>query len=125
MKTLRTLGMLFALIGLGLLAGAYVAYERTNDFIDRALSATGTVIELTRSSQIGSAGGNSTYRPGCPVSGIARMSRSMCCISPMTRRTRPFAACCTYRVASTHAARGWIFRFRSVRVTPRCQRMLA
>ncbi|MBK5971170.1 MULTISPECIES: DUF3592 domain-containing protein [Thiorhodovibrio] len=64
MKMFGSISILFALIGLVLLAIAAFAYDRTTGFIDTALSTTGTVVELTRSSQSGSSsGGGSTYRP--------------------------------------------------------------
>ncbi|WPL23286.1 DUF3592 domain-containing protein [Thiorhodovibrio frisius] len=64
MKMLGSVGVLFALMGLVLLAIAAIAYYRTTAFIDNALSTTGTVVDLTRSSQSGSgSGGSSTYRP--------------------------------------------------------------
>jgi hypothetical protein len=65
MKILRWIGILFALIGLGLLGGAYFAYHHTSQFLASAVTAQGTVIDLARSGQTGSGTGttSSTYRP--------------------------------------------------------------
>lgn len=64
MRMLRGIGLLFGLIGTALAVAAYWAYSHTQGFIDQALSAQGTVIELSRSSSGSStSGGSSTYRP--------------------------------------------------------------
>jgi hypothetical protein len=67
MKKLNWLGWLFLFIGLALLGGAVFLYQDTQAFIDRALTARGTVIDLARSassSRTGSGtGSSSTWRP--------------------------------------------------------------
>ncbi|MBN7771627.1 DUF3592 domain-containing protein [Marinobacter daepoensis] len=49
MKTLNILKYLFALIGAGLLVGAFMSYNSTASFIERSTEAWGTVVDLERS----------------------------------------------------------------------------
>jgi hypothetical protein len=65
MHRFRWLFYLFGLIGVGLLAGSFYAYQHTASFIDAALTAEGEVIDLARStsSGSGSSSGGSTYAP--------------------------------------------------------------
>ncbi len=65
MHRFRWIFYLFGLIGAGLLAGSFYAYQHTASFIDAALTAEGEVIDLARStsSGSGSSSGGSTYAP--------------------------------------------------------------
>lgn len=46
MRTLNIIKYLFALIGIGLLVGAFLSYRHTQDFIAQAVTAQGRVIDL-------------------------------------------------------------------------------
>lgn len=59
MKSMAIVKYLFATVGLGLLVGAYLTYTNTQDFLQNASSASGTVTELVRSVSDDS----TTYRP--------------------------------------------------------------
>jgi len=59
MKSMVIVKYLFAIVGLGLLVGAYFAYTSTQNFLQSALTTTGTVTELVRSRSDDSY----TYRP--------------------------------------------------------------
>lgn len=45
MKTLKLVGVIFALVGAGLLVGSFFSFSSTKSFVASAASATGTVIE--------------------------------------------------------------------------------
>lgn len=57
------LSYLFALLGLGMLAGSVYWYRNVEAFIVHAEVAEGTVVDLVRSGSSGSGSGDSTYRP--------------------------------------------------------------
>lgn len=49
MKTLNIIKYVFSIIGLGMLVGAYFLYSNTTSFLEQAVTAEGTVVELVRS----------------------------------------------------------------------------
>lgn len=59
MKTLAIVKYVFALIGIGMLVGAFFLYESTSTFLDGATRADGTVVDLVRSRSSDS----TTYKP--------------------------------------------------------------
>ncbi len=59
MRTISIVKYAFAMVGLGMLIGAFFLYENTQNFLENALTAEGTVIELVRSKSSDS----TTYRP--------------------------------------------------------------
>ncbi len=59
-KTVTLLTYVFLMVGAGLLAGAFLFYRDTAGFLDTAVRADGTVIELAASR---SSSGSTTYRP--------------------------------------------------------------
>lgn len=65
MKLFAIMKYIFSIIGIGLLAGAYYLYQSTQDFLGSALSAQGTVVELSlsRSHKSGSSNSSVTYAP--------------------------------------------------------------
>ncbi|MGF7116402.1 hypothetical protein QF017_005927 [Pseudomonas laurylsulfatiphila] len=59
MKVISVLKFGFSLVGIALLAGAMMLYKNTNNFLDNAVSETGTVVDLVKVR-----GDNSiTYKP--------------------------------------------------------------
>lgn len=65
LKITHRIGVLFAVIGLGLLLFCVFSYRSTSAFIDAAAGVPGTVVDLARStsSSTTSSGSSSTYRP--------------------------------------------------------------
>jgi len=61
MKLISFVKYTFALIGLGMLIGAFFAYRHTHDFLAEAISAQGTVVDMTESHSRDSSGHSSTY----------------------------------------------------------------
>mgnify|MGYP006188413307 CR=1 FL=1 len=61
MKALSTIKYTFTIIGFGMLVGAFFLFSSTNTFLDEAVSARGTVVDLIRSS--GSSDSGPTYAP--------------------------------------------------------------
>lgn len=71
MKTFNTLSVIFTLVGLGMLAGAIVAFHSTSTFLETATAKPGVVTDLIRSR---SSDSNAyypivqfEYKPGSPV----------------------------------------------------------
>lgn len=61
MKTLKIIKYLFAIIGLGMMAGSFFLYQNTATFLESAISAEGEVVELVRSSSSSSSTSGSSY----------------------------------------------------------------
>jgi hypothetical protein len=59
MKTFSVLKYIFLVVGLGLLTGAFILYQNKKAFLEKAVSAQGTVIELLESRSDNS----TTYKP--------------------------------------------------------------
>jgi Protein of unknown function (DUF3592) len=49
MKALNIIKYIFSFIGIGMLIGAFFIYKNTNDFIEKAITTDGVVIELVQS----------------------------------------------------------------------------
>jgi len=59
MKTIAVMKYVFAVVGLGMLLGAFILYRSTSAFIEQAVIAEGTVVKLVPVRSDGS----TTYRP--------------------------------------------------------------
>ncbi|MFH1723612.1 MAG: hypothetical protein ABII00_03205 [Elusimicrobiota bacterium] len=48
MRAMKSIFPVFGLVGLGLLAGAYFAYTRTGEFLDKAVSGRENIVGFER-----------------------------------------------------------------------------
>ena len=63
MNALKIIKYIFTIIGLGMLVGTFFIYKSTSNFLEKAITAKGTVVDLRESRSSSSSSNSITYAP--------------------------------------------------------------